>query len=377
VAPRPVHLRRLWPARGRRVRVAGVFALALALALAACGTSAPPRVPKPKRLALVYRGPHGNLILASAAGSELRTLGRASQALVSPDGTRVLALRDVGSGTATLTLYNTNRAGAARVIATLGPPDWAGSTQLLGWSPDSRYVAFTAYTLSSTGEQGVLVVLNTASGQLTTVATGNFLGGAFAPTLPDRLVYSDATVDQLDNNESLLYVTSPSGQGTRRLTRSGLASAPAWSARGIVFARLLRLGNRSSSPLYTLSLIQPNGHGRHRLDDFAAGAPAPDAHGAALVLSANGKRLVADFYSPVAGSQTIESWAFNLSARHPVARPLVLPDAGVVAEGISRNGKSILAAIYGASGPQIASLRWDGGAARTLASAASDANWNS
>jgi hypothetical protein len=358
------------------LRLAGLALLAGAL-LAACGGGGASNLPPaPKRIALVYRERDGALVLAPARGGAPRRLGSASQALLSPDGTRAVALSTGASGQ-TLTLYGTGRSTAGRVLATLAPPDWAGSgAQLLGFSPDSRYVVLSADALSPSGEEGALVVLDLRSGAMRTVATaGSFLGAGFAPTLPDRLVYSAASVSQLDDSESLLYVTDPRGRHTRQLTSSGLASSPAWSVRGIVFARLATLGSAGVSPRYGLWLIQADGRGLRRIGDFSGGAPDGTAASAAIMVSANGRRAVADFYSAYSPEPLVDVWEVDLVARRaPIARALDVP--GAVAKAISRDGRELLVVIHGADGPKVESLRWGTSAGTVLAGAGNDPSWN-
>jgi hypothetical protein len=348
--------------------------LAAAVSLAGCGSAGQGAPPAPKRIALVYRARDGALVLASVTGRDPRTLGSAAQALLSPDGTRVIALGADG----VLTLYRTARASDPRVVATLAAPDWASSgLRLLGWSPDSRYVALSGDELSGQGEQGALLVVNVASGRARTVATGNFLGASFAPTLPDRLVYSQASLVQLDAGESLLYVTTPGGRGTRELTRSGLASSPTWSRRGILFARLAVLGSPTSSPRYELWLVQPNGRGLRRVGAFSAGPPMLDG-ASAIAVSASGKRAVADFYSPYSARPLVDAWTIDLTARGAVAQAIRLRGGSAVAKGISRNGKAVLAVARGGGGGggEVISIPWGGGRYTVLASDASDPSWN-
>jgi hypothetical protein len=344
----------------------------VALALAGCG-AASTTIPAPQRLALVYRHGHA-VVLASVAGADPRLLGDDAQALLSPDGTRVLARSSSGNDEA-LTLYGTARRAVPRAIGALATPDYSpASVRLLCWSADSRYVALTADELSATGERGALLVLDVHSGRLVTVATGNFLGASFSPTVPDRLVYSDATVAQLANNESLLYETGADGRHTRALTRAGLASAPAWSARGIVFARLVRLGSASSSPLYALWQVAATGGKPRRIDSFTAGPPDPAAGGAALSFSTSGKRAVGDFYST---SGPVEAWAFSLG-RDAQTRQISVPGATITAAAISRNGKTILVTARTSGGqPQLETLSWSGAEHHIVAGAAKDASWNS
>ena len=90
----------------------GTLVLASGAGLAGCGSSNSNTPAPPKKLALVYRNGSGSIVVASVTGRTLRTLGPATQALLSPDGTRVLSLAEAGA-TTKLTLYRTGRAGAA------------------------------------------------------------------------------------------------------------------------------------------------------------------------------------------------------------------------------------------------------------------------
>jgi hypothetical protein len=373
VAARATFTRKLWRPRHEGSHPLAWVALAV-LAAALAGCSSGHSIPAPKKLALVYRS-RGQLVLAAPDGAGAHVIGPAAQALLSPDGTRVAALSD-RRGRATLTVYRTGRVAHASSVAQLGPPGWAGQgATLLAWSADSRFVALSADVLSASGEQGALVTVNVASGHVTTIATGNFLGASFSPSLPDKLVYARASLEQLDDNESLLYVASPDGRGTRTLTHSGLASAPAWSLRGIVFAKLLALGSATSSPDYGLALIQPNGSGLHRIGDFAAGAPAGDS---ALLVSASGTHLLADFDSPHSPSPLIDVWKLNLAARHPVAEPLRQPGALLLGDGVSRNGKTLLLSAIPLSGKpeQVESIPFSGGPPKVLATTGTAPSWN-
>lgn len=347
----------------------------LALALAGCATAAT-SIHLPKRLVLVYRQSGEAFVVTARSGGAPRALGDASQALLSPDGTSVLAL-STGQTQATLTLYPTARRGSARVVAVLAAPQFApDGARLLAWSPDSRYVALSANELSAAGEQSALLVLDVRSGRIRTIATGDFLGASFAPALPDRLVYANASVAQLDDGESLLYETSASGGRTRQLTRSGLASVPVWGARGIVFSKLLRLGSESSSPLYALWQIEPSGRGLHRIGAFASGPPDADSSGAALWLSADGDRLVGNFYSPDSLFRQVDVWELSLAGRRRSPVPVTVAGATALAEGISRNGKTILLKEQANGADEIVALAWSGTHQSVLATAAREASWN-
>jgi hypothetical protein len=310
-------------------------------------------------------------VVAKVGGRDARVLGPAKQALLTPDGTRVLGL-DVVGGAAQLTLWTVAGRRRERVVATLAAAAYApGSVRMLRWSADSRLVALRVEELSSAGAQDALVVINVGSGRITQIATGTLLGASFAPQGPDRLVYADASVAQLDENEASLYVVSADGADRRRLTHSGLASEPVWSGDWIFYARLVALGSPTRSPLYGLWRIEPNGHGSTRIAGVLGGPPVSDAAGAAITASASGRRLVADFASPDGAAAGDEVLALDLAGRHASVRTLT----GVFADAVSRNGKLILATVYAAA-PRIEALSWSGRTTRTLATAASGAGWN-
>ncbi len=342
--------------------VLGVFAAGVALS--ACGT-VKRRMVQPPTPALTYlRG--GDVVLAKPGGGDARVLGPAQQALLAPDGRDVIALSD-GAGRAVLTAYTVHRHGVgSRVVAVLAPPDFATrGIRLLAWSPDSRLVALSGYSLSRSGEDGALLVANLAGGQLTTIARGTLLGASFAPTRPDRIVYARATIPQLDDNEASLWIANADGTGRRVLTRRGLASWPLWTEAGIYFARLARLGTSGSAPTYEIWRIQPDGSRLEPLTGISGGPPA-----GALAASADGRRVVADLESRSGGPVAV--WAAMLGRDGWNAQQLEL--AGI-ATGVSHNGKLILANVFG-SEPEVEAVPWTGGQGRSLALGASGPGWN-
>jgi len=315
--------------------------------------------------ALIYlRG--GDVVLAKPGGGDARVLGPAQQALLAPDGRAVIAL-STGAGRAVLTAYTVHRhAVGSRVVAVLAPPDFATrGIRLLAWSPDSRLVAVSGYSLSRSGEDGALLVADLASGQLTTIARGTLLGASFAPTPPDRIVYAHATILQLDDNEASLWIANADGTGRRALTHSGLASWPLWTEAGIYFARLERLGTAGSAPTYEIWRIQPDGSRLEPLAGISGGPPA-----SALVASADGRRVVANLDSRSGGP--IAVWAAMFGRGGWSAQQLGL--AGV-ATGVSHNGKLILANVFG-SEPEVDAVPWPDGQSRLLALGASAPAWN-
>ncbi|MGA2471407.1 MAG: hypothetical protein ABSG64_12040 [Solirubrobacteraceae bacterium] len=353
-----------------------VAVTALAALLSACGSTS---VAPPARLALVYSTQNGNVVVASPRGAHPHGLGLAAQALLAPDGSLVATLRG-GGGTAPVLLSTDRTAGAPRphVAARFGLPQWSrDGIELLAWSPDSRYVALSANRLTGGGEQTELLLVDVATGTVRQIATGDFLGASFAPTLPDRLVYADASVDQLDSGHVALFTANADGSGRRQLTRSGLALDPGWGAKGIVFARLSRVGSPTSSPRYQLWLVQPNGSGLRRLTHITAGPPAADASGSALAVSASGTRVVATLYSAYTTLPVVDVWTVNLARSRPVTRELHFRGAAVTAAGIARNGQTILVSAVEPTGRSaLESVHFDGTGLRLLAARGWNPSWN-
>ena len=342
-------------------------ALAAAVALAACGSSKPRAgaIAVPTGALAYLRG--GNAVIAKPGGRDPRVLGPAQQALLAPDGTAVIGLNDPG-GRVALSVYAVKRRRVVpRVVAVLAPPDYSTRhVELRGWSPDSRYVVLSANEISSAGEEGALLVLDTRDGELQTITRGTLLGASFAPSLPDRLVYARASIVQLDDNESSVWVARVDGTQRQLLTSGALAGWPLWTAGGIYFARLERLGTRTASPVYGLWRIKlGKGRGVEEIPGLSGGPPAGP-----LFASASGRRVVANLDSRSGGA--VEVWAAQLGrAGWSVAQLSV----GGIADGVSSDGKLILANVFGAR-PLIDRLRWGGGSVRVLATDAGAAGWN-
>jgi len=335
------------------------------VALSACGSSKP----EPRGIAVPVRAllylQDGNAVIARAGGGDPRVLGPAQQALLAPDGTAAIGFNESAAGAA-LTVYAIKpRHLRSRVVATLGPPDYSTrGLRLLGWSPDSRYVALSADELSSAGEEGALLVLDTTDGQLETIARGTLLGASFAPSFPDRLAYARASILQLDDDQSSIWVARVDGTARRRLTRGSLDSWPLWTASGIYFARLMRLGTQTAAPVYGLWRIELGGSAE-QIPGVSGGAPAGP-----LSASASGRELVANLQSRSGGA--VEVWTAKLAR---AGWRVALLDLAGVADGVSSDGRLILANVYGAQ-PLIDSIAWASGHAHVLAVNAQAGSWS-
>jgi hypothetical protein len=192
------------------------------------------------------------------------------------------------------------------------------------------------------------------------------LGASFAPSLPDRLVYARASIVQLDDNESSLWVAAVDGTQRTRLTSGGLVSWPLWTESGIYFARLVRLGTRTASPVYGLGRIELGTGGETEAIPGVSGGPPAGP----LSASVTGRRLVANLDSRSGGPVVV--WTAQLGRTGWSVAQLNL--AGI-ADGVSSDGKLILASVFGAQ-PLIESLSWGSGYARVLATDAAAGGWN-
>jgi hypothetical protein len=360
-----------------RRKAAGLVPLALVVAaLAGCGGAK--SVTAPKHFRLAYVSGSGEVMVASVHGTDRHSLGPGLQALLAPSGTVVGALVAGGSGSEVLTAYQTIRHPRPRVVVRFGAAKWlAGDFRLLGWSPDSRYIVFTATALSGGGEQPELLVVNVASGKLAMIAAGNFFGAGFAPGLPDRLVYSRATVDQLDSGGAVLFTAKADGRDARAITTGGLDTDPVWGAKGILFARLSQLGTTTSPPRYELWIVQPTGHGLRQLTQIVAGRPTAGSARAPLSVSANGTHIVADFFSAHTFS-AIDVWSVDIERRRVTVRLLRFASGQFAAQGISSDGRTILVSPAGGAAPGAAidTRPWRGSTLTPLVGVGSDPSWN-
>jgi hypothetical protein len=355
------------------IRVAGL--LTLVLALTACGAS----VPAPSRIALVSRLANGATTVTAINGSGGRSIGRPVQALLAPSGASVATLQGGGGNSPVdLTTYTTSGKRHQHVVAQFGLPQYSRSgIQLLAWSADSTLIALTAVKLSTAGSEEELLVVNTGSGAVSTIAAGNIVGASFSPGLPDRIAFAASTVSQLDNGKVNIYTANADGSGRHAIVTSSLNTDPLWSSAGIIFARLAQLGNANVSPLYQLWLVQPAGGAPRKLTSIVAG-PLASGLPSPLSISAAGTRLVADFDSPYSSVGAIDVWTVDLSGSRATARRIAIPGTALTADGISRSGKLLLIDALDMRNNHVAleTVPFGGGKPHVLAAHAVSASWN-
>src|SRR5579871_3206853 len=152
--------------------------------IAASASPAAARASAPRAL-LTYivglgTGREPQVVVSHVDGHSPRVLGRASSALLSPDGGEVAAIY---SADGTLSLYAA-AGGVRRVLERRN----LQFMQLLAWSPDSKWLLVE---IGST-PTAHLIVFNAASGASMTIATGVFDGASFDPGGSDDIVYAQA-----------------------------------------------------------------------------------------------------------------------------------------------------------------------------------------
>jgi Tol biopolymer transport system component len=307
------HGRRSWWA------AAGAIALAIAVVgfvIARRGTTAEPTIPTPAQVALVYADPAGPgpfpdreiIYRASPANQGPVPLAVGSSPLLSPDGRWVAYVGGPLNHPAGLRLISSQGGGAPRLVANSATP--------LVWSWNSRLL------LALTSRSGVAIVdarsLRTRVLRLPEAAD-DF---SFSPD-SRTLVFMRSTGSGSD-----VYTVPTGGGPIRRLTVGGHSGYPLWGPGGIAFERF------SSSPCChgDVWLMNAAGDNARQLTHTRAGTyPA--------AWSGDGRRMLAAYPATNNG----KLYAVNVATGR--ARALTPFVGDLNAEGLSRNGKTVLAAI--------------------------------
>jgi hypothetical protein len=287
----------------RRALLGAVILVVLAMGCAAAGAAAAKTV----RNVLVYaradsNGPTSSehVWRAQIDGRRPRLIGRGEDPAVSPNG------RWIAFGRGARVLVVPTSGGTPRTVYTLhkGQPSLAGAPV---WARDSRVFG----VLDSVG----LAVVNPSHRTAKLLPLNE--GFAFSPN-SRRIVYADAH----DN----LFVSSTSGGKQRQLTDDHKSYAPAWGKTGIAFVRFTHGAHGD----VWLSDGRPR-HARQLTHTGAAFYPA--------FFSADGRKLVAA--NPAVHNGRL--WAVDVATGD--ARPLTPWTGDLVAQGLSSNGKTVLAAV--------------------------------
>jgi len=182
-----------------------------------------------------YQGQKGMVWLAAANGSGRRRLFRAATPALAPSG-RLIAVTQFGRSAGL---------GIFTVCGGLVGQYFSSHDAISGvaWSPDSSLVAAIVDPQpNGSAYSQRLVVIDVATGQLTTVATGYFLDGdggpSFSRTAPYSLAYAVVPRVDADTNVgwSAANVWSAAiGQPGTQLMRDGDNVYPLWGPQGILY----------------------------------------------------------------------------------------------------------------------------------------------
>jgi Tol biopolymer transport system component len=302
--------------------------------------------------------------VSSVGGGSAIDLGPASSALISPNGSEVAAIA-IQKGQAakdwTLSLYSTSGGAPVTVVQSVQ------FMQLLAWSPDS---ALILVEIGASPAQ--LRVVDAATGQARTIATGLIAGASFAPDASDRVVYARAPANSTRLN---IYTTASTGANTRQLTHDGLSEFPLWGATGIVYSHETPRP-KNANPALQLWLISPTGTAKRQLTDTPVAANVEGL--TPIAFSANGKHLLANFIGPQ-GSDHAEAYAVDVGGPKPSPpRDLTGQGNGDIGDAISSDGDTILLTdgIASAATPSVETVPWAGGKPTAVVPDGAYASWD-
>jgi Tol biopolymer transport system component len=312
------------------------------------GGSAVAAQPAPARLALVFAKPVASptspfgggpeaIYLASPAGNNPVRLARGADPAISPDGRWVVYRRDTKTQPGGLLIISTG-SGQPRQLP-------ASSDDPVVWSPDSRRVAATG---SGTGH---LAIVNVGSGKVITLRVPQAsYGYSFSPD-GGELAFTHST-----GSGQNIYTVSTSSGAVRPLTDDGRSSSPLWGPTGIAFGRQ---GD--------VWLMDEDGGDVRQLTHTRAGIyPA--------AWSSNGTRLLAAYPANHNGK------LYSVDVSTGAAKDLTGFVGDLYAQGLSRSGKTILAAIGcgGTISPfgRVETIPFAGGRPTVIARGPCRASWN-
>ena len=191
------------------------------------------------------------------------------------------------------------------------PPERAARTYLdlstatvqpLALSPDSRYLAIylQSTALRNIAARSGLVVLDTGTGALTTIAHGAISGASFAPDGSDRIVFGRSP--SLAGAPSDIYIANPDGSGAHAFTHDGHSLNPVWGSRYLAFDRE-RL-RHDYAPVFQiwLGVTRPGAAPARRITNLRVNKLVSGL--VPLAFSADGTRLLSEFE----GQDTSEAW---------------------------------------------------------------------
>ena len=314
--------------------------------------------------------PSPSVWIAALSGSEPRRLGPGIDPLLAPDGQSV-AVGLFGASA------NSEQGPSLAVYSALGAPtltylNLATATATpLAWSPDSRYLAVSLQSTSVTNiaQRSGLVVIDTTTGLISTIAHGQISGASFAEDGSDRIAYARAPSLALAAPVNL-YLSRPDGSGSRALTHDGRSLNPVWGPRYIAYDReRLRPGD---APVFQIWLAKPSGGRARRLTNVRVRSLVAGL--VPIAFSSNGSRLLAEFE----GQDTSEAWTVLVKSKR--ARRLTVRGQPVLGAGLSGDGRTVLIDESSLESPpsdgHVAEIPFAGGRSKVLVAHGSQASWN-
>jgi Tol biopolymer transport system component len=344
-----------------------LVAAVLAAAAILLPASAVALTPAPSVLAYVVfpkKAAFGQVWVASYDGTNRHKLAdKAGNPLVSPSGGQVAYLTTPLNRRYALRVVGVGGTGA-RTLAAGTAPDAGAST---AWSPDGQRIVTV---LGSELGRETLVVVDVATGQRTTIATGYFTGASFSPD-GQTLVYARAAKATQQGLGGDLYRVPAAGGTPVKLTSDQKSISPVWGPTSIAYTHVAKPKKKYDSPKANVWLIAPDGSGARALTTLTI--PYLMFGLTPLAWSADGTRLVAEY-----GGQDY-GLGYTVDVTTGAAKGVGKKGSMIDAYGISRDGTTVLAAKGGIDpqGPHdVVTIPWGGGAPTTVVKNAWFPSWN-
>jgi Tol biopolymer transport system component len=331
-------------------------------------------VPASAQATLVFtRNPFSPTVyVANDNGSAARKIGLGSNPRVSPDG-QTVAFYHSGKGKQPSKLMVVSSSGDT-------PKELATGWQepfVFAWSADSARIAVE---LGPEVGKRRLTVIDVATGDRQTIASGYFGGLSFSPQGSEQLVYSMSASESFPPRSDIYRIdllppgaVSVAAVQPQRLTSDQHSTSPLWGPNNrIVFIKHLDEKSRKYGSKNDLFLMNPSGKGVKRLTNTQV---APLLSGLSPTeWSANGKHLLAEF----GGQDT--TYAVTVNPKTGAERALTKErEVGFVGTALSQNGKFVLGSLGGfepGPGHKVVSIPYKGGKPKVLANNASEADWS-
>ena len=308
------------------------------------------------------------VVVAGDDGSPLRTLKKATNPQVSPDGLSVAVLHEGAKNAQELQVALAAGGSPRTLMANLREASY------VTWSPDSKTLA--ALRGPELGKRK-LVLIDVATGLQSVVASGYFVGFSFSPD-GTEIAYAVASNEKYPPRSDVFRfpVPIPGVVNVRapepvRLTSDHRSLLPLWGPQKIVFVKMLGK-NRRYGPKNELFLMDAQGKQVKRLTHTKVPALLQGLF--PTDWSADGNRLLAEFE----GQDT--SYAVVVNPKTGAQRPLLkAEESGFVGSALSADGSTVLG-YEGGFDPgnrhNVATVPYGGGKLTVLAKNAAEPSWS-